>query len=77
MHDVSAAEIVTSPKRGCLSSVLVIEKQYPGYLHFLYRKSIDIKGSSMSFEEIAKEMNALSQVASDPRPPLNLSRKLV
>ena len=51
---------------GRISLVSIVERDHPGYLHSLYRETINLKGSSLSYVELVEEMNALSAMTSDP-----------
>ena len=60
---------------GRISLVSIVERDHPGYLHSLYRETINLKGSSLSYVELTEEMNTLSVRTSDQQPSLNLSKK--
>ena len=52
----------------------VIENNYPGYLHTLFRKAIKLKGPKASFTQLALAMNEISNTVSELRPALTLHR---
>ena len=70
-------DVGTYSRGGKVPIVKVQKKDHPGYLHNLYRETVHLKGSSLSFTELAEEMNALSARVLDPRPTLNLSKKII
>ena len=70
-------DVGTYSRGGRVPVVTIIEKDHPGYLHNLYRETVHLKGSSLSYTELAEEMNALSARVLDPRPALNLSKKII
>ena len=60
---------------GSISYVESIESTHPGYMHYLFRSSLEIKGANSSFEEIAHQMNYLSRVPNEERIDVSLNRK--
>ena len=60
---------------GSISYVESIEATHPGYMHYLFRSSLEIKGANSSFEEIAHQMNYLSRVPNEERIDVSLNRK--
>ena len=62
---------------GSISAIKMMEDDHPGYLHFLFRKIINLKGLNIGFQEIAHQMNMFSAVESEHRPTIQLSRQQV
>ena len=52
----------------------IIEERHPGYLHYLYRKAIKLKGPKASFLQLSVAMNNISNITSETRTPLTLHR---
>ena len=52
----------------------MIEQDHPGYLHYLFRRSIESKGNDATFSEIATQMNIVSRINSEERPNINIDR---
>ena len=63
--------------KGSVSYVCVIEKDYPGYLHELYRYATKVVGHKSSFAVIAMKINEKSRVSSENRISLHLSKDQV
>ena len=55
--------------------VVTIEEKHPGYLHYLYRKAIKLKGPKASFLQLSVAINEMSEVDSEGRLSLTLHRK--
>lgn len=55
----------------------VIEENFPGYLHQLFRHAQHVRGAMATFHELADIMNQKSAMPGEDRPTLSLSRKQV
>ena len=52
-----------------------IESKHPGYLHYLYRYSINAYGAKFGFQLLSTSMNQKSDAHSEQRPTTNMSRQ--
>ena len=73
----SSEQMIQSMNMGSISEVEKIEDEYPGYLHYLYREAIKVISSKAGFKEIATFMNEKSDIPTEVRPTLALSRRQV
>jgi len=71
---VSTNTITTNVPHVPVKYVDKIENNYPGYLHTLFRKAINMKGPKASFSQLSIAINEISNVVSELRPTLTLHR---
>jgi len=68
----SAKNVLKSSHKGTTSQTDRISATHPTYLHYLYRRAVDILGDDATFSEIATQMNLISTV--DQRPTIHLNK---
>ena len=51
-----------------------VEENSPGYLHYLFRHAIKVKGPKAGFAELAHSMEEKSKVPSEPRQNVKVHR---
>jgi len=77
-NGANAVQNVCTPNNGgSVSSIDLLEDQYPGYLHSLYRYTTKLIRVKSSFAAIAIGMNMKSRSPGETRPSTNLSRRQV
>ena len=67
-------EIAESHIKGTTSAMYLLDKKFPGNLHYLFRRALLIIGSNSSFAEIACHMNITSRKDSETRDAVELQR---
>ena len=77
MMGLQSEEIVGRHHKGSVSCTDAVDKKYPGYLHSLFRKALQVKGNNASFSEISCHMNVSSSLESESRDSVQLSRKQI
>ena len=72
---IESSSIGMNGHKGSQSYIDNIEQSHPCYLHSLFRKSLQLKGSNSSFHELAHHINSLSRVETEERMSLSLNRR--
>ena len=71
--DTTVGMYLKPSARGSLAYVDYLEKKCPGYLHDMYRYSINTIGEKASFMTISECMNERSRTSTEEREDLNLT----
>ena len=71
---VSTGTITTNVRYVPVKYVDQIENNYPGYLHTIFRKSINLKGPKASFSQLSLAMNEISNAVCELRSTLTIHR---
>ena len=61
---VSTGTITTNVRYVPVKYVDQIENNYPGYLHTIFRKAINLRGPKASFSQLSLTMNEISNAVS-------------